>query len=403
MKIIYLDQYFNTPLMSGGTRSYEMAKRLIALGHDVCIITSCRDKGVATKKWFVTNESGIKVYWYPIPYSNKMGFYARIVAFLTYVFAATFLALKIKADVLLATSTPLTIAIPAIFVSKLKRLPMIFEVRDLWPEVPIALGILKNPVLVVLSKLLEKLAYYFADEVIALAPGMKEAILKINKQSSVAVIPNGCDFDLFDVPIDSKLLDEKFAWLKGKKVVMYPGTIGRVNNVEYLVPIARAMLEISPNIVFVVVGDGIMADLVRKDAIEHGVLNRNFFLIGEVTKAEIVEWFKISSIIAVFYKAPLCATQNSVQNKFFDALSAGKPVVFDHDGWSVNMLEAAGGAFRIPDSDSNKSAEIIAAYLNNESWYKNACLISKDLGKKSFNRDEQAKDLDKILHKSLKN
>lgn len=400
MKIIYLDQYFNTPEMPGGTRSYEMARRLVGLGHEVHMITTWREPEGRKKRCFLTTEAGIKVHWYPIPYSNKMGFYARIFAFLTFVFTATFRALKIKSDVLFASSTPLTIAIPAIVASKLKRLPMVFEVRDLWPEVPIALGILKNPLLIFLSRCLEKFAYFFASDIVALAPGMKDAVLKVNRNASVTVIPNGCDFELFE-QVRVGELREKYQWLQGKKVVLYPGTIGRVNNVEYLVAIAEKMQGIDPNVFFVVVGDGIMAGEIRRIAQHYKVLDRNFYMIGEVSKREIAEWFHIANLVAVFYKAPLCATANSVQNKFFDALSAGKPVVFEHDGWSVNMLEALGGAIRLSDSNPFAAATTLAERLSDDVWYKKACFSSRKLGKDRFDRNNLVKDLEQILWRSI--
>jgi thioesterase domain-containing protein len=110
MKITYLHQYFNTPSMSGGTRSYEMAKRLVAKGHEVNMITSWREDD-GRKGWFETEEAGIRVHWLPVPYSNKMGFRERINAFIRFAFGAARKAASLPADLVFATSTPLTIAL----------------------------------------------------------------------------------------------------------------------------------------------------------------------------------------------------------------------------------------------------------------------------------------------------
>lgn len=133
--------------MSGGTRSYEMARRMVAAGHEVHMITSYREQGECRKDWCQTDESGIQVHWYPVPYSNLMGFAQRLKAFFAFALAARRKASELESDILFATSTPLTIAPSAVPAARKKRIPMVFEVRDLWPEMPIASGVLRNPML----------------------------------------------------------------------------------------------------------------------------------------------------------------------------------------------------------------------------------------------------------------
>lgn len=133
--------------MSGGTRSYEMARRMVAAGHEVHMVTSYREQGECRKGWCQTEESDIQVHWYPVPYSNYMGFVERIKAFFAFAVAARKKIVEIDGDIIFATSTPLTIALPAVFAARKKKIPMVFEVRDLWPEMPIAVGALRNPML----------------------------------------------------------------------------------------------------------------------------------------------------------------------------------------------------------------------------------------------------------------
>ena len=127
MKIIYLHQYFNTPNMSGGTRSYEMAKRLVLKGHDVHMITSLREP-TQNRSWFTSNIDGIKVHWLPVKYTNKMSFQRRIKSFFQFAIKSSLKAASIKADIIFATSTPLTIALPAVYASKKQNIPLVFEV-----------------------------------------------------------------------------------------------------------------------------------------------------------------------------------------------------------------------------------------------------------------------------------
>ena len=146
MRITYLHQYFNTSSMPGGTRSYEMARRLVAMGHEVNIITSWRTPD-NRKDWFVTNESGAQVHWLPVNYSNHMSYNERIKSFIKFAWFAARKAASLPTDVVFATSTPLTIALPGAYAARRLQVPMVFEVRDLWPELPIAIGALKNPVM----------------------------------------------------------------------------------------------------------------------------------------------------------------------------------------------------------------------------------------------------------------
>ena len=162
--------------MSGGTRSYEMARRLASAGHEVEIITSCRDSN-STTGWHTTLEQGVTVHWYPVPYSNTMGFFRRIKAFIQFAIVSSRKAASIKTDVIFATSTPLTIVLPGLYAKWRQKVPMVFEVRDMWPAVPIAMGILTNPILVKIAKWLEKLAYHQSQHIVALAPGMRNDII----------------------------------------------------------------------------------------------------------------------------------------------------------------------------------------------------------------------------------
>ena len=196
MKILYLHQYFRTPREAGGTRSYAMAQVLLEEGHSVVMVTSDQ----AAKGWRTRREmiDGIDVRYVPARYHNGMRAPRRMAAFLLlFAVRSTFVALTIRSNVVFATSTPLTIALPGILSSRLRRVPLVFEVRDMWPDVPIAMGLLPNPLLRQLALCLEKLAYTTSARIVALAPGMKDEVVAKKSSDKVTVIPNGCDNDLF--------------------------------------------------------------------------------------------------------------------------------------------------------------------------------------------------------------
>ena len=180
LQILYLHQYFATPASNAGTRSYEMAKRFVANGHEVTFITSSAFLSSAyslRKGWNLLEINGIKLHVLHLPYSNKDSFVKRIYKFIQFSFSSTLKSLTLAGDVVLATSTPLTIAIPGLIYSKLKKIPLVFEVRDLWPELPVAVGAIKNPFIIKFARWFEKYTYKNSKRLIGSSPGMCDGML----------------------------------------------------------------------------------------------------------------------------------------------------------------------------------------------------------------------------------
>lgn len=400
MKILYLHQYFTTPSMAGGTRSYEMARRLVAWGHEVHMITTDREGRYDPKqKWYETEEAGIHVHWTPIPYSNKMSYSQRIKAFFSFSWRAAKKAAEIGGNIVFATSTPLTIAIPGVYASKRLKIPMVFEVRDLWPEVPIALGALKNPLTKSAARWLERFAYRNSSHIVALAPGMKEHIIgKGFPSEKITVIPNGADVELFSVPEETgEALRRQVEWLGDRPLVVYAGTLGRVNGVGLLVDLAEAVSTISPDVLFAIIGSGKEEDDIREYAVKKKVLGRNFFMLGEISKAKIPEWLSAATACAVFYNGPEIVWRDSVPNKFFDCLAASKPFISNIRGWSQAIGEETESGIVLNMNDPQNAAESLVVFLRNDQRLQEACRNAENLAKKQFNRTLLAEKLDYIL------
>ena len=184
LKIVYLHQYFNLPSDAGGTRSYEMARRLVAWGHEVHMVASSRDAEPNWRcGWRETEESGIHVHWLPVPYSNAFSYAARTRAFFEFAWGAELKAASLEGDVVFATSTPLTIALPAVYAARRKQIPMVFEVRDLWPELPIAMGALRRPLLIAAARCLERFAYRNSAHIVALSLTRKVLRLSVGRSA----------------------------------------------------------------------------------------------------------------------------------------------------------------------------------------------------------------------------
>ncbi|ONG38528.1 glycosyltransferase WbuB [Alkanindiges hydrocarboniclasticus] len=401
MKIIYLHQYFNTPNMSGGTRSYEFAKRLVQKGHEVHIVTSwCRETD--QQDWFSTVEDGINVHWFPNAYSNRMSFKQRIIAFFKFSFVSAIKAASIRADIVFATSTPLTIALPAVYAARRQKIPMVFEVRDLWPEVPIAMEVLKKPTHKYFAKKLEKWAYKNAKAIIALSPGMKEGILSTGYPTErVAVIPNSSDNDLFSInPDETSTYRLSISWLQNNPLLIYTGTFGFVNDVGYIIPIAKELLKLNKDIKILLVGDGIEYEKIKELAIEHNVFEQNVFLQKQLPKSEIPVLLSAATIACSFARDIPAIRANSA-NKFFDALAASKPILINYGGWQKDIIDKNNCGLVLWQDNPIEAASKIVEFISNSNQLKAASYAAKHLALNQFSRDTLAEQFEQVLNYAL--
>jgi glycosyltransferase involved in cell wall biosynthesis len=388
MRIIYLHQYFNTPEMSGSTRSFEVARRLVAAGHDVDIITSWQEP-TTQKGWFTTDVSGMRVHWLPVRYSNDMNHLARVAAFFKFAIRAARRARRVPGDVVFASSTPLTIAIPAIYAARRRGIPMVFEVRDLWPELPIAIGALKNPVLRGAARALERLAYSNSAAVIALSPGMAEGIRRTGyPPEKVAIVPNAADLESFkrDIP-RGRLFRTRMGIDDGKILVGYLGTLGRINGVSYLVRLAAA-LKGDPRFVFLTVGDGQEREQLAALARSEDVLDRNFRMLSKIPKAQVPALLSAVDVATSLF-LPIPQMESNSANKFFDALAAGCCVAINYGGWHAQLLQDAKAGIRL-GSEPRQAAADLQALADEPGRIESAGVNARKLAEEKFSRDDLA-------------
>jgi len=402
MKIIYLHQYFNTPMMVGGTRSYEMGRRMVQAGHEVHMVTSNREPKHQVYDWFQTLEDGINVHWYPVPYSNQMNYFKRIRAFFSFAKAARKKAIELDGDVIFATSTPLTIALPAVSVARKKMIPMVFEVRDLWPELPIAMGALTNPLTRFLAKRLELFAYRNAASIVALSPGMKDGVLRTGYPSNkVAMIPNSSDIELFRVD-DS--LGEAFRaqrdWLGDRPLLIYTGTFGLINGVGYMVDLAEALSKLNSDVRVLLIGDGAEYNMVMERAEECGVLYHNLFIERSLPKKEIPAVLSAATMAsALFIDKPEMRSNSA--NKFFDALASSSPLMINYGGWMHELIEKHGCGLAMWQKPIDQVAKELDQKMNDHEWLKQASRLAMKLANECFDRDVLAKQLLLVLEAAV--
>jgi glycosyltransferase involved in cell wall biosynthesis len=406
LRILYLHQYFVPPSTHGGTRSYEFARRLIDAGHEVTVITSSAflpEPYRSITRTEHTTIAGIPVTVIPIRYSNKMPFHRRLLAFFQFAILASLAAMRQKADVVFATSTPLTIAVPGLLASRWQRIPMVFEVRDLWPELPIAIGALNNPIAVALARLLEWVAYHGATHVVALSPGMAEGVIRRGIPAArVTVLPNSADLDLFGLPREAgQPIRERLGLAPDQPLIVYTGTFGPINQAGYLVELAAAARESCPGMRFLMVGNGMQEDAIRQRAAELSVLDESLHIWGPVPKAEMPALLAAADVCTSLF-APLEPMWNNSANKFFDALAAGRPIAINYGGWQADLLRDTGAGIVLPPDDPQEAAHNLADFVRDTPRVQAAGLAARHLAERRFDRDAMAERLETVLRQAVR-
>lgn len=388
MRIAYLHQYYQGLDQAGGTRSYEFGRRLVERGHEVHMITTDSYAAKPGTRWQVRREAGMTVHALPVPYANTMSYARRLLSFGQFAAVAGLRAASVRPDVVLASSTPLTIAVPGLVATRRRRTRFVFEVRDLWPEVPIEMGALRNPLARRLAGWLAEAAYRRADSVIALSPGMADGVARHGYPAErIAVVPNAADLDLFAPrPQEVAAFRREHEWLGDRPLFVYTGTFGTVNGVDYLVHLAAAVRELDPEIRFLLVGRGAHYDAVRDLAQRLGVLDRTLFVWPAVPRAQLPVLLGAASIASsVVIDVPGLA--NNSANKFFDALAAARPIAINHGGWQADLIEQTGAGLLLDPHDTTSAARLLAARLGDRAWLDEAGPAAYRLATERFSRD----------------
>lgn len=396
IKLLYIHQYFVFPEQNGGTRSYDLASSFVKKGIDVTVISSNTTPQSKNKKWEIFERDGIKFYMLNCKYNNKMSFYRRIYSFLYFTGFATFKALRINCDVILATSTPITIAFPAIIRKKVKKTPFVFEVRDVWPEVPIKMGYINSPILKFLLYKFEIYIYNKSTWIVPLSVGMRDNIYSRTNINKFTVIPNISEINRFQ-----KITAIKQNISCNDKIVLYAGTIGEVNGLKYLVDLAYKCFNYDTSIKFHIYGEGKHKDYLIKYAEKLGVLNNNLFFKGCVSKDELPELYSSCTIGSSFVINNPILWDNSA-NKFFDSLAASKPILINHYGWQAETINKYNIGFVINPHLTDKAVLDFINYLNDKELLKTQSNNSLKLAKEEFSLEVAIDKYLEILRSIIK-
>lgn len=324
-----MHQYFATNETGGATRSYEFAKNLSGNNINTTVITATNPA--------LKNEDNFKVISTKTAYSNNMSFLKRVFSFFAYNIKAFLIGLRQKnIDLIFATSTPLTIGLPAVLLKKIKRTKLIFEVRDVWPDVPIELGYIKNQFMIWILKKLEMWIYSNSEHIIVLSEGMlSNLIVKGINPTKISVIENIANLYLYDQVKDTN----KYIGMNEKFICIHPGTMGHVNGLDFVLDVAKIVKEKDNSIVFLLIGDGKRKEMLIERAKNENLTNVIFDI--PKPKKEIAQIIKSSDIGIMCVDNKFKILEDNSANKFFDFLAAGLPVLINYGGWQKEALESS--------------------------------------------------------------
>ena len=343
MNVLYFHQHFSTPAGSTGTRSYEMAQRLLARGHQVTMVCGSGQMAKSGLQGDPENGirrgmvDGIQVIELCLPYSNYDSLLQRSLTFVRFALRSVALALKLDYDLIFATSTPLTAGIPGIFARLLRRKPFVFEVRDLWPELPKEMGVISNPVILGAMGVLEWCSYHAATACIGLSPGIVNGIVRRGVlEHTVAMIPNGCDLELFDPSVgNSRRLPGTDS---SDFVAVFTGAHGMANGLDAVLDAAAVLQAKGRNdIKLAFIGDGKLKTSLLKRAAEENL--HNCLFMGPVAKTELTAYLRGADAgLMILANVPAFYFGTS-PNKFFDYIAIGLPVINNYPGWLAGMID----------------------------------------------------------------
>jgi len=362
MKILLINQVFVSPDEPGHTRHYEMAKYLQNFNDELIIVASdlnyqtgqrtVHHKGLFTEQ-VVGGVRILRTYIYPAIHRS---YFWRIISFFSFMFSSIIAALSVKdVDIIMGTTPPIFQAFSAWLVAFLRRKPFLLEVRDLWPEFIVSMGVFKNPILIKLARILEMFLYRRATHILVNSPAYKTYIEgKKIPASKITFIPYGADVQMFHPGLDGSKVRKELN-LEDKFLVLYTGALGQANDI-YTILKAASLLKAENKIQFVLFGDGKERPKLQETARKLGL--QNLLFAGVRPKHQIPSIIAASDVcLAILQDVPMFRT--TYPNKVFDYMAAGKPTVLVIDGVIRQVIEESQGGVYVPPGDEHNLAQTI--------------------------------------------
>ncbi len=414
MKILLIHQYFLEKGDGGGSRFNEMTQVWSELGHEITVLAGMvhyntgkkpskyKGKFLSVENNFYTNVDVIRCH---VSESYNVNFLGRLWGYFSFVFSSIYAGLfkaRKKYDIIIVTSPPLFVGITAYLLSKIKRVPFVFEVRDLWPESAIDTGVLSNKMLIKFAYWFEKFIYKRSKLINVLTPAFKTNLITLKNipREKIIFIPNAADFSLaenvvedFDIKKFRKeqRIDDKF-------VITYVGAHGVANHLIQLIDAAELLKD--TNVLFQLIGSGMKKQELIEEVAKRNLKNIKF--VDPVPKADVFKYILASEMGASVLKK-VDTFKTIYSNKTFDYMSCKTPVLLAIDGVSRELVEKANCGFYVEPENPNAIKEGVLSAMKNQKKLEKLGQNGYDYAKTHFDRTFLAKKyLEQIENNSLK-
>lgn len=368
-----------------------MARALLRHGHSVTMVCGSYNKGNTgltgafrrgRRRGIV---DGIEVIEFDLDYGNDMGFWRRVGVFSRFALGSIGVALRERADVVFATTTPLTAGIPGIFARWLRRKPFVFEVRDLWPELPRAMGVVRNPILLGLMSALEWTSYRSADRLVGLSPGIVDGIAQRGvPRARIVMVPNGSDLDLF-AELEQAARPEGVA--EGQLLAVFTGTHGAANGLDAVLDAAAELkARDRHDIRIALIGQGREKPRLKQRALDEGL--ESVLFLDPVPKTELARLLAGADLGLQILKNVPAFYYGTSPNKFFDYIAAGMPVLNNYPGWLAGLIEENGCGFAVPPDDPQAFADALIAAADDRDALAEMGRRARILAETNFDREK---------------
>lgn len=390
MRVLYFHQHFSTPKGAVGIRSYEMARRLVARGHQVTMVCGSYGGGeTGLGLPFIGGKrrgtvEGIDIIEFDLAYSNSDGLIKRAMTFAKFALRSIGLALTERYDLVFASTTPLTAGVPGIFARWLRGKPFVFEVRDLWPELPKAMGVIRNPLVLGAMSLLEWASYRSAQRLIGLSPGIVEGIVKRGvPRERITLVPNGCDLGIFAGDAEPWRPEQ----IKPDDLLaVFAGTHGMANGLDAVLDAAAELKQRGrDDIKLLLIGQGKLKTALQaraqREALDsvvfHEPVNKSR-LAGLMASTDV--GLQVLANVPAFYFG-------TSPNKFFDYIAAGLPVLNNYPGWLAGMIRDHQCGYAVPPENPQAFADALEQAASDRATAKEMGRRGRELAERQFDRE----------------
>ena len=375
MKILFLSHYFPPEVNAPATRTFEHCKRWVEQGHEVTVISCVPHHpmgkaypGYNNRWWFEERTDGIRAIKIKTYITANEGFLKRTLNYVIYMVMAILIAPFLpKTDVVISTSPQFFNGLAGYFVSRIKRVPWLLEIRDLWPESILAVGAIKNQFLITLLEGLERFLYRKADHIVPVTQAFKLHIEKNGAQASnITVIRNGVNLDLFEKTERNNQLAQDWG-LENKFVAAYVGTHGLAHGLDTILDAAEILRE-HEDIVFLMVGDGaVRAKLL--EAVSARKLT-NVLMKSQQPKNTMPAIWSITDASLVLLKK-LDLFKTVIPSKIFESMAMSVPIILGVEGEVKSIIDEAGSGVCIEPESAEQLAAAVLSLKNNQDLYGN--------------------------------